>query len=390
MQFVALPDHSWPAIDATSLVTAAGATSYDRGVQYLREGAVTRMSWDRGLQRVVRQRARQRRLALRDRGLLPSGRAVRAGVRPGPVQLPGRVRLQARGRARAGRGAGPAGPDRSQTNRRGQGPPHDLGAVRAVMAGAADGPQRRRPPGRRPASRVDARHRADAGPRCAPGVLRWPDRWRRTVPAGIGPAGTAPADGPPGPAGTQGLGWWLTELGQAGLPVRLRRLAGPPDAAAPGDLRGLPGPQRPALLLRLRLRRRQVDRPVRLRIAPALAAAGRGGRARPAAGPRTQPRPAGRVPQRGTLPGPDPRRPVRATRDRPAHPRRRRAGGHHRDLVSSARRAMAWSTPTGPKPSAPANASAGDSSWPGRSSPSRRSCSRWRWPGSGSRSRPRS
>ena len=49
MQFVALPDQSWPAIDATSLVTAAGATSYQRGVQYLREGAVTRMSWDRGL-----------------------------------------------------------------------------------------------------------------------------------------------------------------------------------------------------------------------------------------------------------------------------------------------------------------------------------------------------
>jgi uncharacterized Zn finger protein len=49
MQFVALPDQSWPAIDATSLVTAAGATSFDRGVQYLREGAVTRMSWDRGL-----------------------------------------------------------------------------------------------------------------------------------------------------------------------------------------------------------------------------------------------------------------------------------------------------------------------------------------------------
>jgi superfamily II DNA or RNA helicase len=48
MRFVALPDKSWPAIDTTSLVTAAGATSYDRGVQYLREGAVTRMSWDGG------------------------------------------------------------------------------------------------------------------------------------------------------------------------------------------------------------------------------------------------------------------------------------------------------------------------------------------------------
>ena len=48
MHYVALPDKRWPAIDATSLVTAAGATSYDRGVQYLREGAVTRMSWDRG------------------------------------------------------------------------------------------------------------------------------------------------------------------------------------------------------------------------------------------------------------------------------------------------------------------------------------------------------
>ena len=48
MRFVALPDKGWPAIDATSLVTAAGATSYDRGVRYLREGAVTRMSWDRG------------------------------------------------------------------------------------------------------------------------------------------------------------------------------------------------------------------------------------------------------------------------------------------------------------------------------------------------------
>ena len=62
----------------------------------------------------------------------------------------------------------------------------------------------------------------------------------------------------------------------------------------------------------------------------------------------------------------------------------------HRDLASSARRAMAWSTPTAPKPSATATALAGDSSWPGWSSPSRRSCSRWRWPGSRSRSRPRS
>ena len=49
MRYVALPDKGWPAVDATSLVTAAGRTSYDRGVQYLREGAVTRMHWDRGL-----------------------------------------------------------------------------------------------------------------------------------------------------------------------------------------------------------------------------------------------------------------------------------------------------------------------------------------------------
>jgi superfamily II DNA or RNA helicase len=48
MHYVALPDKGTPAIDATSLVKAAGVTSYDRGVQYLREGAVTRMSWDRG------------------------------------------------------------------------------------------------------------------------------------------------------------------------------------------------------------------------------------------------------------------------------------------------------------------------------------------------------
>src|ERR1700722_5557148 len=48
MRLVALPDKSWPPIDATSLAAAAGATSYDRGVQYLRQGAVTRMSWDRG------------------------------------------------------------------------------------------------------------------------------------------------------------------------------------------------------------------------------------------------------------------------------------------------------------------------------------------------------
>jgi superfamily II DNA or RNA helicase len=49
MRYVALPDKGWPAVDATSLVTAAGRTSYDRGVQYLRDGAVTRMHWDRGL-----------------------------------------------------------------------------------------------------------------------------------------------------------------------------------------------------------------------------------------------------------------------------------------------------------------------------------------------------
>ncbi len=48
MHYVALPDRGWPVIDATSLVKAAGATSYDRGVRYLREGAVTELSWDRG------------------------------------------------------------------------------------------------------------------------------------------------------------------------------------------------------------------------------------------------------------------------------------------------------------------------------------------------------
>ena len=48
MHYVALPDKGWPVIDATPLVKAAGATSYDRGVRYLREGAVTQMSWDRG------------------------------------------------------------------------------------------------------------------------------------------------------------------------------------------------------------------------------------------------------------------------------------------------------------------------------------------------------
>ena len=48
MHYVALPDKGWPVIDATPLVKAAGATSYDRGVRYLREGAVTQMSWERG------------------------------------------------------------------------------------------------------------------------------------------------------------------------------------------------------------------------------------------------------------------------------------------------------------------------------------------------------
>ena len=49
MQYVVLPDEVWPAIDSTSLATAAGPTSYQRGVQYLRQGAVTRMHWDREL-----------------------------------------------------------------------------------------------------------------------------------------------------------------------------------------------------------------------------------------------------------------------------------------------------------------------------------------------------
>jgi superfamily II DNA or RNA helicase len=52
MRYVALPDKGWPAVDATSLVSAAGRTSYDRGVQYLRDGAVTRMHWDRGLNKL--------------------------------------------------------------------------------------------------------------------------------------------------------------------------------------------------------------------------------------------------------------------------------------------------------------------------------------------------
>ncbi len=49
MHYVALPDKGWPVIEATSLVAAAGVTSYERGLRYQRQGAVTRMRWDRGL-----------------------------------------------------------------------------------------------------------------------------------------------------------------------------------------------------------------------------------------------------------------------------------------------------------------------------------------------------
>src|ERR1039458_4153508 len=49
MRYVSLPDEVWPAIDSTSLATAAGWRGYARGVRYLRQGAVTRMRWDRGL-----------------------------------------------------------------------------------------------------------------------------------------------------------------------------------------------------------------------------------------------------------------------------------------------------------------------------------------------------
>jgi hypothetical protein len=75
MHYVALPDKRWPAIDATSLVTAAGATSYDRGVQYLREGAVTRMSWDAGAAGCT---AASRQLAHATRLRVPTS------IRPGP------------------------------------------------------------------------------------------------------------------------------------------------------------------------------------------------------------------------------------------------------------------------------------------------------------------
>ena len=54
----------------------------------------------------------------------------------------------------------------------------------------------------------------------------------------------------------------------------------------------------------------------------------------PAAGPGPQSRPAGRIPRRGTLPGPDPRRgPFRAAGDRPAGPGGRPPGRRRRDLL---------------------------------------------------------
>ena len=123
MRFVALPDKSWPAIDATSLVTAAGPTSYDRGVQYLREGAVTRMSWDRGRSELYGSVDGSAGSCYETVAYFHPAGHVGAGVRPGPVQLPGRVRLQARRRPGAGRGAGPAGPDRLPGGPPGPGPP---------------------------------------------------------------------------------------------------------------------------------------------------------------------------------------------------------------------------------------------------------------------------
>ena len=165
--YVALPDKGWPAIDATSLVTAAGATSYDRGVQYLREGAVTRMSWDRGRSELYGSVRGSAGSCYETVAYFhPAGQAVLEfdqGRCSCPVGFDCKhvvALVLAAAQAQLAR----TGPERTAGAR-----PRatDLGAVRRVMAGAAAGPGRRHP-----ANRGDAGHRADAGPRCAPGLLR--------------------------------------------------------------------------------------------------------------------------------------------------------------------------------------------------------------------------
>ena len=264
MHYVAMPDKGWPAIDATSLVKAAGATSYDRGVQYLREGAVTQMSWNRG-------------------GTSSAAACAAAPARvtrPWPISIrPGGRRwssTRASAAARSGSTASTSSPwswprprpswpgpaPQGTAGRPGRGRA-GLGTVRPVMAG---GP-----------SRAPPRQRSHPPAVLGIELTLTPDA--RPVFSGTSPRparrpGCWPAWSSRGRKGWAGrsLSWTTldspAQLRAAGQPRRCSccrrstRSTGPA-AASPSTTA---------------LRRRQVDRPVRLRIAPALAAAGRGGR----------------------------------------------------------------------------------------------------------------
>jgi len=88
MQYVVLPDEVWPAIDATAIVTDAGADGYARGVQTCTKVDVTRMRWDRGRSELHRELLGARACYQTVAYFQPAGEAV-IGVRAGPLQLPG-------------------------------------------------------------------------------------------------------------------------------------------------------------------------------------------------------------------------------------------------------------------------------------------------------------
>jgi len=284
-----------------------------RRERYVREGcpvrAATRRRADgvgRRGEHVARHGPRERWSPVHGGGVLHRPERLGPGVRVRSLQLPGRVRLQAR-RGVGTRRDGHRGP----TDRRGpERSARALGAVTGVAARAGRQRLRER-------SRGDgAGHRAHAvQDPCVP---------LRPGPRGPPARGGHDAAGAAGALGQDRMGRWWAELERAGFAAVPGGLPPVACAAAPGAVRAVPVTGQPH---ELPLPRGQDDRPGRVRQPAALADAGRGRSARPADGARTTgPRcPRGLRPRRAL-----PRRHGRGTpglaRPRPGAARRRGCG----------------------------------------------------------------
>ena len=317
-------------------------------------------------QRPGRERARPDRRVLLDYRVLHARRRAAAAVRGRPVQLPGRLQLQARRRADPGRHQ-----RHPRAAAQGAGPGAGLlGEVPGVPAGRPAVAAR----GQRGATRPSASSSAWPRPG-APAGSRPPAASR----CGCRPGWSSPAAAAAGwPAHWPGPGWTACASRTATRPTPCSCSRSCTRCTTPAAGR----------LPRLRrLRRREVHRPVRVRVRPALAPARPDAGGRHPAALQPQARPGADLPVRRAVPGRHPRL-TGVPRRRPGHPHR---GNQHPAaalaFIGGEGHGLVYVDP-GEADRGPDYTSLAVRPGPAGQGRAAARSSRWRWPASGWRSPP--